>query len=140
MHSSHIKPQTLAAPLTLQQRGTKPRSVEAQLVTPVTEWELEATQRAKPVATRDARLLRGDEDDQTDFDQAQRQAGENAEGQAQGGEASPEDDHELSQLLGAGSAERSQAKQRETESDVDTSLQELLNHFVNPNAPDGGTR
>lgn len=129
MHTPHIKPQNnFGLPLGYQARKTKPKSVEAELITPVPEWARDGKKRKPTSAERDSRAGVEDEQEAPAFEKTARRIDETAGGGT--GNTAVEDKDDLFGLLGAFSAGVASPAKRQAASEESASLQDLLSQFA----------
>jgi hypothetical protein len=130
MHTPHIKPQNLGIPYGYQPRKVKPQSVEAELVTPVSEWERGGNKRNRAFAVRDCG--KDDEQEQPAFEQTAHQVDETAGGETGEASVQVEDDGAFFRLLGAasGAGAVAPAKERATDRQEAASLRDLLSEIA----------
>ncbi|MBB4200118.1 hypothetical protein CCR94_02570 [Rhodoblastus sphagnicola] len=138
MHISHIKTKNFGVPHGGQPCKPKPRSVEAELITPVPEWERDGKRRKAAFPAREARPRAGDDDEPADFEQARGQAEQDAEDQKRGSATPTPEDDELARLLGGASPEGPPAKIWGAVASEDATLEELLSRFAGAAKSSGG--
>jgi hypothetical protein len=130
MHTPHIKPQNnFGLPHGYEARKAKPKSVEAELITPVSEWECDGKKRKPASFARDFCAGMDEEQEAAAFEEAARRIDEKAAGKS--GNASAGDKDELFGLLGAFAASGAAlATKRQAAGEEDANLQDLLRQFI----------